>query len=69
MSTKQNLYSIGAALNRVECSGDDMSSESENGDDFTCTMTTESDVTDSLHSSAEESEGPSNAGMFIVHKI
>ena len=31
MSTRQDLYSVDAALNRVEYSGDDMSSESEDG--------------------------------------
>ena len=69
MSTRQNLYSVDAALNRVEYSGDDMNSESEDDDDCTPAMTPESDVTDSSDSAAEESEGPSNAGIFIVHNI
>ena len=56
MSTRQNLYSVDAALNRVEYSGDDMSSESEDDDDCTPAMTLESDVTDSSDSAAEESE-------------
>ena len=68
MSTRQNLYSVAAALNRVEYSGDDMSSESED-DDFTPAVIPESDATDSLSSRAEESKGPSNAGMLIVHNI
>ena len=59
MSTRQNLYSVGAALNRVEYFGDDMSSESEDDDHCTPAMTSESDVTDSSDSAAEESEGPS----------
>ena len=46
-----------------------MSSESEDDDDCTPAMTPESDVTDSSDSAAEESEEPSNAGMFIVHNI
>ena len=69
MSTRKNLYCVDAAINRVEYSGDDMSSESEDDDDFTPTVTPESDATDSSDSSEEESEGPSNAGMFIVHNI
>ena len=68
MSTRQNLYSVNAALNRIEYWGD-MSSESEDDDDCAPAMTPESDVTDSSDSAAEESEGPSNAGMFIVHDI
>ena len=63
------MYSVYAVLNRVEYSGDDMSSESEDDDDFTPEVTPESDATDSSDSSAEESEGPSNAGIFIVHNI
>ena len=69
MSTRQNLYNVDAALNRVEYSGDDMSSESEDDDDCTPAMTLESDATDSSDSSAKESEGLSNADMFIVHNI
>ena len=53
MSTRQNLYRVFAVLNRVEYSGDEMSSKSEDDDDFTCTVTPESDATDSLDSSAE----------------
>ena len=67
MSARQNLYRVDAAFNRVEYSGDDMSSKSKDDDDCTPAMTPESDVTDSSDSVADESEGPSNAGMFIVH--
>ena len=69
MLTKQNWYCVDAGLNREEYSGDDMSSGSEDGDDFTPTVTPEPEATDSSHSSAEESEEPSNTGMFIVHNI
>ena len=63
------MYNVDAALNHVEYSGDDMSSKSEDDDDFTRTVSPEPDATDSSDSSAEESEGPSNAGMFIVYNI
>ena len=69
MSTKQNWYSVDAVLNRVKYSWDDMSSGSGHGDDFTPTVTPESDATGSSDSSAEESKGPSNEDMFIVHNI
>ena len=67
MSTRQNLYSVDAAFNRLEYSGDHMSSKSDVDDDFTPT-TPESDTTDSSDS-REESERPSNAGMFTVYNI
>ena len=66
MSTRQNLYNVDAALKRVQYSGDDMNSKSQDDDDFTRTVSPESDVTGSLNSSAKESEEPSNAGMFTV---
>ena len=66
MSTTQNLYSVGEVLNHVEYS-EDMSSESEDDDDFTHTVTPGSDANDSSDSSPEDSKSPSNTGMFIVH--
>ena len=69
MSKGQNLYSVDAACNCVEYSEDDRSSESEDDDDFTLTVTPESDATDSSDFGVEESEGPSNAGMFIFRNI
>ena len=69
MSGRQYLYSVDAAFNRVKCSGDDMSSESGDGDDFVPTVTPKSDATNFLESRAQESEGPSKASMFIVRNI
>ena len=46
-----------------------MSSESEDNDDFTPTVITASDQTDSLDFIAEEREERSNACMFIVYNI
>ena len=45
-----------------------MSSESEDDDDFTPAVTPESDATDSLDCSVEESKGPSKQAclLFII---
>ena len=52
MSTGQTLYSIEAALDRVENSGDDVSRESEDDDGFTARVTPQYDATDSSDSTA-----------------
>ena len=66
MSTRQNLYSVDAAFNRLEYSGDHMSSKSDVDDDFTPTMTPESDTTDS--SDSREAKGYQTQGclLFII---
>ena len=46
MSTRQNLYSVDAALNRIEYSGDHMSNKGEDHDNFTHTVSPESDAND-----------------------
>ena len=69
MSTKKNLCRIDAAFNRLDYSGNDMSNESKDDDDFSPTVTSAFDATDSSDCGAEESEGPSNAGMFMVRNI
>ena len=67
MSTRQNSYSVDAVLNRVEYSGDDISSESEDNDDFTATVTSASDSTDSSNFSVEETEGhPTQACLLFI---